>query len=152
MTNVFTEPVGYDEDDPPGFRAGYVRLGPKIGAKKLGATVYELRQGEAVCPYHYEYGNEEWLLVLKGRPTLRTPDGEREVAPGELVCFNDGKRGAHQVRNARKQVARVLLLSTKNTPDVSVYPDSGKVGIWGVRSDGGPFRRRDRVGYWEGEV
>ena len=44
-----------------------IRLGPSLGARQLGATVYELPPGQSICPYHYEYPNEEWLVVLSGR-------------------------------------------------------------------------------------
>jgi len=77
----------YDADDPDGFRAGMARLAPQLGAEQTGVTVYELPPGQAVCPYHYEYGEEEWLLVLEGRPSVRTPDGVEELAPGALMFF-----------------------------------------------------------------
>ena len=76
---------GPNDDDPPGFRSRSARLGPSLGAAKLGATVYELPPGEAICPYHYEYPNEEWALVLRGDPVLRTPEGERSLRPGDVV-------------------------------------------------------------------
>ena len=78
-------------------------LGPKLGAALLGATLYELEPGERTFPYHYEWGCEEWLLVVAGTPTLRTPEGERELAPGDTVCFPEGPAGAHLVSNAKRQ-------------------------------------------------
>ena len=68
------------------------RFGPSIGAEQLGGSVYDLDPGESVCPYHYEHPEEEWLLVLAGRPTLRDPDGEHELAEGDLVCFPRARR------------------------------------------------------------
>ena len=67
--------IAYGDDDPEGYRVGHYRFGPQIGATAMGATVYELREGQSICPYHYEYGCEEWAIVLRGRPTLRHPDG-----------------------------------------------------------------------------
>jgi len=64
----------YDAEDPEGFRSGMARFGPGFGAEISGATVYELPPGEVLCPYHYEWGEEEWLLVLRGRPTVRGPE------------------------------------------------------------------------------
>src|SRR5215213_3020846 len=89
---------GPDDDDPPGFRSRSARVGASLGAEKLGATVYALPPGEAICPYHYEYPNEEWLIVLDGDPTLRTPAGERTLRAGDVVCFPVGPEGAHSVR------------------------------------------------------
>ena len=55
--------------------------------------------------------------------------------------------------NAGDEPARVLMLSTKLRPDVSVYPDSGKLGVWsGNPDDIGIFRRGDAVDYFEGET
>src|SRR6266508_1291626 len=74
------EPAGYDQ-----VRA--VRVGKKIGATQLGLSIYELPSGQAICPYHFEWTDEEWLIVLDGVPTLRTPAGERTLEPGDTVCF-----------------------------------------------------------------
>jgi quercetin dioxygenase-like cupin family protein len=91
-----------DEDDPPGFQARSASLGASLGAARLGMTVYDLPPGEAVCPYHFHWGDEEWLIVVAGTPTLRTPEGERTLEPGDVVCFPVGPSGAHRVGNASK--------------------------------------------------
>ena len=151
--NVFRAEIEYDETDPAGYGAGWNRFGPSIGASLLGGTIYELPEGQSICPYHYEYGNEEWLLVLDGRPTLRHPDGEDELEPGDVVCFPVGSRGAHKVTNRTAARVRVLFLSTKNEPSVAVYPDSDKLGVWpGDKSDNLLVRRGSAVEYWDGEV
>jgi uncharacterized cupin superfamily protein len=107
-----------------------LRFGPQVGATRTGTSVDELPPGQAICPYHYEYGDEEWLLVLVGRPTLRTPDGLEELAPWGAVCFPEGPTGAHGLRNNTDETVRVLMYSTVSPTAVSVYPDSDKVGIW----------------------
>jgi uncharacterized cupin superfamily protein len=128
------------------------RTGPLLGAAKLGATVYELPAGEALCPYHYEYGEEEWLLVLDGRPSVRHVDGTDELAPWDLVCFPAGPEGAHQVRNDTDEPVRVLMWSNVEPLTVTMYPDSEKVGIWtGTPSDNLIVRRSSAVGYFDGE-
>jgi len=63
-----------DEGDPDGYRTAYERIAPKVGGDKLGATHYLIRPGQHLCPYHYEYAEEEWLLVLIGHPTVREMD------------------------------------------------------------------------------
>ena len=70
------------------------RFGSSIGASMLGASIYELPPGQAICPYHYEYGNEEWLLVLEGLVNLRHPEGEEQLERGDVVCFSVGPEGA----------------------------------------------------------
>ena len=71
--NLSNPSIEYDATDPEGFRAGMFRFGPQLGAADTGATLYEIPPGEAICPYHYEYGEEEWVLALDGRPSVRTP-------------------------------------------------------------------------------
>jgi uncharacterized cupin superfamily protein len=155
--NVFSVAAELDPDDPPGYQAPRAKLGPMIGASMLGGSIYELQPGQSVCPYHYEYGNEEWLLVLEGAATLRHPDGEGDretaLAPGDLVCFPQGPQGAHKVGNASDAPVRVLLLSTCIGPSASVYPDSDKIGIWPDNGrDSLIVRRESAVDYYDGEL
>ena len=144
--------VTFDPEDPPGFAAGMARFGGTLGAERTGATLYELPPGEALCPYHYEYGEEEWLFVLEGRPTIRTPEGREAAEPLDLVFFPMGPGGAHQVRNESEETVRVLMWSTVVVPTATAYPDSDKVGIWtGVEGDNVLVRRSSAVGYYAGE-
>ena len=143
--------VGPSGDEPPGYElVRAARVGDRLGASRLGLSVYELPAGQAVCPYHFEWTDEEWLLVLSGTPTVRVPEGERVLEPGDAVCFPAGPAGAHQVRNDARDSARVALLSTKSPVGVAEYPDSDKVGVW---ADGQHYmlRRSSHLDYWDGE-
>lgn len=134
----------------PGGSFGQFTAGPSIGAERLGASVYEFAPGQRGWPYHWHHGNEEVLLVLAGTPTLRTPEGERVLEPGECVQFRRGPDGAHTFWNDGGEPARVVVLSTKIAPELVSYPDSGKVG---ARSAFGRVLVREdaQVDYWEGE-
>ena len=143
----------YDPGDPAGFRSGMARFGRDVGAMDTGATLYELPPGEAVCPYHYEYGEEEWALVVEGTPSVRTPDGTEQLEPFDLVFFPKGPEGAHQVTNESETRARVLMWSTVVLPTATVYPDSDKVGVWtGNKADDVMVRRESAVDYFDGEA
>jgi uncharacterized cupin superfamily protein len=151
--NLNSLEVEYDDQDPEGYRAGMARFGPSIGAEKLGASLYELPPGQSICPYHYEYPEEEWLIVLEGRPTLRHPEGEDELEQGDVVCFPEGPEGAHKVTNRTDQTVKVLMFSTKTKTAVAVYPDSGKIGIWtGNDADHVIVPRASNVDYYAGET
>jgi uncharacterized cupin superfamily protein len=141
----------YDPEDPEGFRAGMYRLGTEVGAERTGATVYELPPGELLCPYHYEYGEEEWLLVLSGRPFVRTPEGTEELEPMDVVFFKRGAEGAHQVGNRTDEPARVLMWSDVVWPTGTAYPDSDKVGLWLAPGDSLMVERSSGVEYYRGE-
>ncbi len=100
IPNVYDQQFEYDETDPPGYRAGVTRVGAAAGGKDLVLKEFEIPPGESLCPYHYEY-EEEWLLVLDGTASVRTPDGERpalargaDVLPGRAR----GRAQGHQRR------------------------------------------------------
>jgi uncharacterized cupin superfamily protein len=150
--NIADPEFAYDPRDPDGFRAGMFRFGPQLGAERTGATVYELAPGQAVCPYHYEYGEEEWALVLSGRPSLRTPEGTEQLAPLDMAFFPRGPGGAHQLRNDSDAPARIVMWSEVVTPAATVYPDSDKIGVWtGNKADDVMVERSSGVEYYHGE-
>ena len=147
-----------DDSDPPPFTALWARIGRQAGARELGASLYELRTGEAVCPFHLHHANEEMILVIAGRPTLRTFHGERVLKPGDVIACPRGREGAHRVDNHGEETARILIVSTMNGPEVAEYPDSGKVL---ARSSLDPhsddwlrkiFRADSSVDYYDGEI
>ena len=142
----------HDDDEPDGFHAGMFRFGKQLGATETGASLYELPPGQAVCPYHYEYGEEEWVLVLSGRPSVRTPEGTEQLEPLDMVFFPMGPDGAHQVLNQADETARVLMWSMVVTPTATAYPDSDKVGVWtGHKAEDLIVRRSSGVEYYDGE-
>jgi uncharacterized cupin superfamily protein len=150
--NIATSELQYDDEDPEGFRAGLLRPGRAMGARATGASVYDVPPGQAICPYHYEVGEEEWLAVLTGAPTLRTPEGEDRLAAWDVVFFPAGREGAHQVRNDTDEPVRVLMFSNVIIPTATVYPDSDKLAVWTPDgADNVIVRRSSGVGYYDGE-
>jgi uncharacterized cupin superfamily protein len=121
--NVFGDE--WDElDDWSGGGAKSTRL---VGrGPTLGASVYELGPGNSAV-YHFHHGSEELLIVLRGRPTLRTPDGERQLAEGEVVHFPTGPDGAHGVRNDTDDAVRYVVAGIRVSPEVAEYPDTKQI-------------------------
>jgi uncharacterized cupin superfamily protein len=111
-------------DDWSGGGAKSTRLVPF--GPQLGASVYELGTGNTVA-YHFHHGSEELLIVLRGRPTLRTPDGERQLAEGEVVHFPVGPEGAHGVRNDTGEAVRYVVAGIRISPEVAEYPDTKQI-------------------------
>jgi uncharacterized cupin superfamily protein len=148
--NVLTGEFSLDGDEPEGYRAEWMRVSPLVGANALAVKVIELPPGQSVCPYHYEY-EEEWLLVLEGAVSVRTPEGVDKLDRGDIVSFPPGPDGAHKVTNAAEGTSRVIMFSSAREPCVAVYPDSDKVGVFKQDEDFMLHRRDGRVDYWEGE-
>jgi uncharacterized cupin superfamily protein len=155
--NLF-EPSLEEGGDQPGYRSRGAELGRRAEAERIGASLYELEPGNSICPYHWHAANEELCVVIAGVPMLRTPDGERELAPGEVVAFPAGEAGAHKIAGSGDGPARILMVSEMNGPEIAVQPDSRKV-LARQEPPGTPatglralFRLGDAVDYWEGEL
>ena len=123
------------------FSCRRARIGRQAGAVRLGASLWEIPPGEAAYPFHYHLAEEEMIVVLSGRPSLRTDSGWRELETGDV--------------NRGHEPVRMLALSTAAQPEVVVQPDSGKVGAFERLPEGGGmrlwFRRADAVEYLDGE-
>jgi len=154
LTKVFNL---YDDkwDEPrdrDGWRIKEAFVGHHIGGELIGASLAEVEPGNKLWPYHTHHANEEWVIVLRGEPTLRTPEGEQMLKEGDVVAFRRGKEGAHQIVNRTDAPVRVLMLSSMIAPDVVEYLDTGKVGARSVSGDRIFFARPGpEVGYWDDE-
>ena len=151
VENLLTMTLRKSENVPEGHGVSVTSLTERFGAVATGMSVHELPPGNASWPYHFETVEEEWLIVIEGGLTLRTPEGETVLRAGDVACFPAGAAGAHAVRNHTDAPVRYAMPST-NAPygDACIYPDSGKMLI---HTRG--FQHRGRLGeqveYWEGE-
>lgn len=119
------EPEWERESSEPPFLGRATRVGAPAGSRELGASVYEMETGGAVSPYHVHHGNEELLVVLSGRPRLRTTEGTRRLEAGSVVSFLPGPSGAHRISNPGPETARVLIISTMHFPEIAEHVSTG---------------------------
>jgi uncharacterized cupin superfamily protein len=107
---------------------GRLDVAAALGAAESAMFLYDVDPGDSF-PYHFEYV-PEWLLVVDGELSVRTPEGEQELGRGDQVRFPPGPLGAHQIMNRGQATARALLFSDAAVPAISVYPDSDTIGVW----------------------
>ena len=120
-------------------------------ARQCHVSVYEVPPQKAAYPYHYHHKNEEVFYILSGEGVLRTPEGERPVMPGELIYFPADASGAHKLTNTSDSEMLVYIdFDTSNDIDVCVYPDSGKLGVWG-KGINRVYPADGDVDYYQGE-
>ena len=145
-----------------GEKFGYRRksLSRETGGEKLGCSLYEVPPGRRAYPYHYHAANEEAIYVLEGSGRLRIGEKEVQISRGDYATLPAQADGAHQIINDSDTMLRYLCFSTMIEPDVMVYPDSGKVGIFAGAAPGGDKQKRTfskflrsdaEVDYYEGE-
>jgi uncharacterized cupin superfamily protein len=149
--NLLTQELSESSSARDGHRMRRFSIGQHLGATLTGFSLYELPPGEKGWAYHYELNREEWLIVVDGEVVVRTPDGDRALRSGDVVCFPPGEQGAHQVRNDSDRPARFAMPSSWSDDGyVAIRPDSNTALI------AGPGFRRivpldDGLGYWERE-
>jgi uncharacterized cupin superfamily protein len=149
--NLLTGAVAEDTRVRDGNRFLRTMIGQAVGAKLTGLSLYELPPGEAAWTYHYELNREEWVIVVEGEVVVRTPNGDRQLRAGDIVCFPPGEEGAHQVRNDSDAVARFAMPSSwAGEGYVAIRPDSNTALIVGPG-----FRRivplDEDLEYWDRE-
>lgn len=140
---VKAEHAGYEY-----VRRNFVKRGESANTL---VSVYEIPPGKAAYPYHYHLKDEETFFILSGEGVLKTPEGERRVAAGDLLFFPAGSEGAHKLTNTSDREKLVYIdFDVIHDLDVAVYPDSGKIGVWG-KGINRVYSMDGDVDYYEGE-
>ncbi|MFK3971876.1 cupin domain-containing protein [Pseudomonas sp. NPDC087358] len=144
-----------DERRDPLYQTQAARLGVGTAAQKLGASVDIVAPGKRSCPYHFHHAQEEMFVVLEGHGTLRVAGQLLAIKSGDVLFIPPGPQYPHQIINTSDAPLKYLSISTRETPEVCEYPDSGKyeatVTINGARAFTAVQRTQASVDYWEGE-
>ena len=122
----------------------------KDGEGKLSVAFYTLLPGQSNYPYHQHLGREEMFYIISGKATLKTPQGDREVAEGDVVFFPPNENGAHMLTNTSDEPVSYLDIDTYTPSDVVLYPDSGNVRVL-APSMQKSFKLDSEVNYLDGE-
>jgi uncharacterized cupin superfamily protein len=143
------------------FEARFAQIAMPLGATKLGCNLTVVPPGKKTWPYHVHHANDEMFVILAGEGTLRYGAERHPVRAGDvIVCPAGNAERAHQLINTFKAELRYLSISTKLTPEIAEYPDSGKVGAYSMMAGPGeaaarPFRLFSRIAqsldYYDGE-
>lgn len=132
-------------------------FGARVGAKKLGYNVTVVPPGKRAFPLHNHNVNEEMFFVLEGTGEVRIGTERYAIKQGDVIaCPPGGPETAHQIVNTSDTAElRYLAVSTKESPEVAEYPETGRFGVLMVRGDGQAFRYVGHpdgsLPYWEGE-
>ena len=117
-------------------------------SKYLHFDIKSLFPGKFSYPYHFHRNAEELFIALAGKATLRSPKGFATVSQGDLIFFEEGPDGAHQLYNHGDEPFVYVDLRTRANVDVCEYPDSGKINILPAMDI---FKADTRVRYYSGE-
>jgi uncharacterized cupin superfamily protein len=135
------------------------RLASGTAASKLGISIDIVAPGKCACPYHFHYAQEEAFVILEGEGSMRVAGEMLTLRSGDVVFIPPGPQYPHQVINTSAAPLKYLSISTRESPEVVEYPDSGKylARAHGPLADGSvqQFDRLHRAGdaldYWDGE-
>lgn len=144
------------EERAPLYDSVGARLAQGTAATKLGISVDTVAPGKRSCPYHFHYAQEEAFIILSGEGTLRVAGEMIPVRAGDTIFIPPGPDYPHQIINTSQAPLEYLSISTKDSPEVVEYPDSGKY-LASATKNGVPFgfsrmhREKDDLDYWDGE-
>jgi uncharacterized cupin superfamily protein len=143
------------------FDASMGAIGARIGARKLGYNITAVAPGKRAFPFHNHQVNEEMFFVLKGRGEVRIGENVHAIRVGDVIaCPAGGRESAHQIVNTGSEELRYLAVSTRLSPEIAEYPDSGKFGVLAELDPGPDGSRRtfrfvgrevQGIDYWQGE-
>jgi uncharacterized cupin superfamily protein len=143
------------------FEARMGFIGPRIGARQLGYNLTAVPPGKRAFPCHNHRVNEEMVFILQGSGEVRIGENAYPIRTGDLIAFPaGGQETAHQIINCGTEELRYLAVSTRLSPELCDYPDSGKFGVLAELppdAQGKPQRfmfvgrEGDSCDYWEGE-
>ncbi len=154
IRNVHRVPLSHDVREPLYDSRG-ARLAVGTAAQKLGASVDILAPGKRSCPYHLHHAQEEMFIVLAGSGSLRVAGEMLPITAGDVIFIPPGPAYPHQIINSSDAALHYLSVSTRETPEICEYPDSGKHQAWAVQAGDTTFSARQRsshnLDYWEGE-
>ncbi|MDD3921820.1 MAG: cupin domain-containing protein [Eubacteriales bacterium] len=127
------------------------RFLPRSESRQCTVSIYTVPPQKSAYPYHFHTKNEEVFYIISGTGLLRTPEGTRTVSAGDMLYFPANKEGAHKLTNASETDALVYIdFDTTNDIDVSFYPDSQKIGVWGMDINR-VYKTDANVDYYEDE-
>jgi uncharacterized cupin superfamily protein len=124
------------------------QLGDLVKSKYLQFRIRSLDPGKFSFPYHFHRACEELFVIFSGEATLRSPEGFQKVEQGDILFFEEGASGAHQLYNHSGISCVYLDIRTTFGIDVCEYPDTGKINIlpfWEI------FEKSSEVDYFNGE-
>ena len=131
------------------------RLALGTVASKLGASIDTVAPGQRSCPYHFHHAQEEMFIVLEGTGTLRVAGEMLPLRAGDVIFVPPGPEYPHQLINTSDAPLKYLSVSTRESPEICEYPDSGKYLASARGADGRPWEGLQRVSanvdYWDGE-
>ncbi len=146
------------EERAPLYAGAGTRLARGTAAAKLGISIDIVDPGKRSCPYHFHYAQEEAFVILEGEGTLRVAGEMLAVGVGDTIFIPPGPQYPHQLINTSAAPLKYLSISTRESPEVVEYPDSGKYlataqgTLHGApHSFGRMHREKDDLDYWDGE-
>jgi len=124
------------------------RIKKGINPQNLNFDLRQLNPDQYSAPYHFHRFAEELFMIISGSATLRTPDGLEIVNSGDLIFFEIGETGAHQLYNHTSDPCVYLDIRTFIGYDLAEYPDSNKIFLAPSYEI---FNKDSKVSYFEGE-
>lgn len=118
-----------------------IALGDLGGLAQYGVRLQRLLPGQSSSMRHWHDREDEFVLVLEGKPTLVEDSGETTLDPGAAAAFPAGRPNGHTLENRGADVVRFLVIGWRDDNDLCRY--SGRDRQFVKSPDGAGYTRRD---------
>jgi uncharacterized cupin superfamily protein len=125
------------------------RIKKGVNPENLNFDLRQLNPDQYSAPYHFHRYAEELFMIISGSAKLRTPNGLEIVNSGDLIFFEKGEKGAHQLYNHTMESCVYLDIRTYFGFDIAEYPDSDKILIAPTFEI---FIKNSQASYFDGET
>lgn len=112
-------------------------VGDALGLTQFGVNLGRLDPGANSALRHWHSGEDEFVMILEGEPTLVTDAGEQVLRPGMVAGFSADSGDGHRLENRSGAAVVYLEVGTRATVDEVTYPDAD---LRLVKTDGGKGR------------
>jgi uncharacterized cupin superfamily protein len=105
-------------------------LGDVFGVTNFGVNLTRLVPGGESALLHRHSGQDEFIYILEGEPTLITDVGEVTLGPGMCAGF-PAQGPAHQLVNRSDRDVLYLEIGDRSSGDEGSYPDDDLKAVLG---------------------
>lgn len=98
-------------------------LGDLFGLTNFGVNLTILAPNAISALRHAHSKQDEFVYILKGKPTLQTDEGRTQLSPGMCAGFKAGTGNGHNLINETSEEVVYLEIGDRTPGDGAIYPD-----------------------------
>lgn len=122
-------------------------LGDALGLTQFGVGLTRLAPGAISALRHWHTGEDEFIYIVSGQPTLVCDSSEQQLKAGHVAGFPAGSGDGHRLENRTDSDVLFIEVGTRAHSDRVHYTEDDLVLLKKVEMPTRRFTRRDGTAY-----